>query len=458
MISPKDQAELIKKYDVPVPRYTSYPTMPYWDTAMFNTEKWLDAVKRAFEESNDTKGISLYIHLPFCESLCTYCACNTRITKNHTVEIHYIRALLKEWGMYRKIFGKKPVVRELHLGGGTPTFFSPENLKWLISYLLEDALVHDDFEFSFEGHPNNTTAEHLKTLYDLGFRRVSFGVQDLDPKVQQTINRIQPFENLSTATSLSRNIGYSSISFDLIYGLPFQTTSSITITMEKVLALRPDRISFYSYAHVPWLRPGQRGYEDADLPGDVAKRELYETGRAMLKREGYEDVGMDHFALRHDPLFTAHTSGKLHRNFMGYTTQSTDLLVGLGTSAISDAKYAYAQNLKKAEEYTQSIINDQLAVFKGHIQTSQDLLLKKCILELACEGKLRQQSILDLKTDLFLPALDRMTAEGILSCDLDGLQVTEFGRAFIRNICSVFDVRMNGSGDKITSTVFSKSM
>ncbi len=458
MINFASQAELIKKYDVPVPRYTSYPTMPYWDTKEFETEKWIAAVRRTFDESNDSKGISLYLHLPFCESLCTYCACNTRITKNHNVEIQYIRSLLKEWELYKNIFGRKPVIRELHLGGGTPTFFSPENLRWLINYLLEDVHIHDDREFSFEGHPNNTTAEHLKTLYDLGFTRVSFGVQDLDQKVQQTINRIQPFENLEKVTNLSRAIGYESINYDLIYGLPFQTSTTIINTIEKVLALKPDRASFYSYAHVPWLKPGQRGYEDADLPADIVKRQIYETGRALFKSHGYDDIGMDHFALPHDSLFKAHCNGRLHRNFMGYTTTDTDLLVGLGTSAISDAKYAYAQNLKKVEAYAEAITNDKLAIFKGHIQTDEDLYLKKCILEVACEGKIRHQNIQNIESEMILPALYKMNEEGILCSNMTGFQVTESGRPFIRNICSVFDLRMKNSVNQVEGNFFSKAI
>jgi oxygen-independent coproporphyrinogen III oxidase len=458
MIDIENRAELIKKYDVPVPRYTSYPTMPYWDTQSFDLKKWISAVKQSFKESNDTKGISLYIHLPFCESLCTYCACNTRITRNHKVEIEYIRTLLKEWSIYKTLFGERAQIRELHLGGGTPTFFSPENLKWLVGDILEDAKVHENFEFSFEGHPNNTSEGHLRSLYELGFRRVSFGVQDLDEKVQRTINRIQPFGNLENVTNLARAIGYSSISFDLIYGLPFQTTFSIVNTMEKVLTLRPDRVSYYSYAHVPWLKPGQRGYEDADLPADVIKRKLYETGRAMLKSKGYEDVGMDHFALLHDSLFKAQSNGQLHRNFMGYTTNQTDLLIGLGTSAISDAKYAYAQNLKKVEDYATSIVNNRLSVFKGHIQTSRDLLLKKCILELACEGKLHRENISHLKIEPALPNLGKMMEEGIICYNVDGIQVTDFGRAFIRNVCSIFDFRMNEPREQIKPTLFSKAI
>jgi len=458
MIKFPSEASLLKKYDVPVPRYTSYPTMPYWDTEKFTGENWIESVKKTFDETNDSKGISLYIHLPFCESLCTYCACNTRITKNHKVEIAYIRSLLKEWEQYKKIFGRRPIIRELHLGGGTPTFFSPENLKWLLSYLLEDCNIHDKREFSFEGHPNNTTAEHLQTLFDLGFRRVSFGVQDLDEKVQRTINRIQPFENLQKVTMLSRAIGYESISFDLIYGLPFQTPSTVINTFEKVLTLRPDRVSFYSYAHVPWLKPGQRGYEDADLPSDVIKRLLYETGRSMLKSEGYEDVGMDHFALPSDSILRAQSQGKLRRNFMGYTTTETELLIGLGCSAISDAKYAYAQNVKKVEDYALSISTGTLAIAKGHTQTDQDLHLKMCILEVACQGKITFENLLPLQEKSIIQALETFCSEGILERAQRGLQVTESGRAFIRNICSAFDMRHYSNSKTGVNNLFSKAI
>jgi len=458
MINDQRHADLIKKFNVPVPRYTSYPTMPYWDNDSFDTEAWIAAVKRSFSESNDTKGISLYIHLPFCESLCTYCACNTRITKNHDVEIRYIQNLLKEWEMYRNIFGSLPQIRELHLGGGTPTFFSPANLKWLISYILEEVRIHKDAEFSFEGHPNNTTAEHLQTLYDLGFRRVSFGVQDLDEKVQRTIHRIQPFENLERVTNTSTDIGYHSISFDLIYGLPFQTSSTVADTIKKVLTLKPDRVSYYSYAHVPWIKPGQRGYEDADLPTDVVKRNLYETGRALLRSEGYEDVGMDHFALQHDSLFKAQTSGKLHRNFMGYTTNETDLLIGLGASAISDAKYAYAQNHKKVEDYAAALARNELTVFKGHIQTTQDLFLKKCILAIACQGIISHEALSKINSEAVTSAVRALNELGIVQRDALDFRVTEFGRAFIRNICSVFDFRMTEVTNKKSPDVFSKAI
>lgn len=449
--------DLIKKYDVPVPRYTSYPTIPCWDERNFNLSSWRQSVERIFDESNDTKGISIYIHLPFCESLCTYCACNTRITKNHAVEKNYLEAILAEWELYRYIFGKQPLIREIHLGGGTPTFFSPDNLKYLIEKILSQSGIHHDCEFSFEGHPNNTTKEHLQTLFDLGFSRVSFGIQDLDPTVQKAIHRIQPIENVQSVVENARNIGYESISFDLIYGLPYQTLDTITKTISKTLELHPDRIAFYSYAHVPWLKPGQRGYENANLPTDVEKRNLYEVGKNILLAAGYYEIGMDHFSLPHDSLFRAKSNNKLHRNFMGYTTTETDLLVGLGTSAISDAKYAYAQNEKNVEAYQAMMAKNQLAISKGHLQQDEDILLRRCIQEIACTGKIDRKHLMKISSEEDIAReLEIMQAEGILKLTNDSLIVTEMGKAFIRNICKVFDMRLKKSiHDK---TVYSKAI
>jgi oxygen-independent coproporphyrinogen III oxidase len=434
--------QLIRKYDVPVPRYTSYPTVPCWNTEEFSIGGWWSAVEKCFAESNKSKGISLYIHLPFCESLCTYCACNTRITRNHSVEEKYVKSVLQEWNLYKKHFDGIPLIRELHLGGGTPTFFNTGNLSKLISGILEGSAIHPDYEFSFEGHPNNTTNEHLQTLFDLGFRRVSFGVQDLDPKVQKAVNRVQPFENLVRVVDQSRNIGYHSVSFDLIYGLPYQTVDTVTRTVNKVISLRPDRIAFYSYAHVPWMKPGQRGYEDADLPSDVVKRSLYETGRELFHAHGYIDIGMDHFSLPHDSLYIAAKERRLHRNFMGYTTNQTDLLVGLGVSSISDAKYAYAQNLKKVEDYQEEIYQQNTAIFKGHLQVQEDLIHRRAILDIACKGKLDAELMAKITDPIVDHELSIFEEENLIELNSDGLQVTETGRIFIRNICNVFDKRV----------------
>lgn len=432
-------SDLLKKYDVPVPRYTSYPTVPHWQVNDFSESVWKNKLKVAFQESNTTKGISIYIHLPFCESLCTYCACNTRITKNHTVEDKYIAALFKEWEMYEAIVEEKPVLRELHLGGGTPTFFSPENLDKLLGTLMQRVIIHPQHEFSIEGHPNNTTSEHLAVLYKNGFRRISFGVQDLSEQVQKAIHRIQPFENVKRVVDESRSQGYQSISFDLVYGLPFQTVASIEQTMRQVLTLKPDRISFYSYAHVPWIKPGQRGYEDADLPGDVRKRQLYETGRDLLIANGYMEIGMDHFALPHDSLAMAQQQGKLHRNFMGYTTTNTDLLVGLGTSSISETKFGYAQNVKTVEEYERKTAQGELPVLKGHLQYNDDVLRKEIILAISCKGFVSRQLLLPVFTDEIILKMEEMEDEGLINLSEEGMYVTPLGKTFIRNICSVFD-------------------
>jgi oxygen-independent coproporphyrinogen III oxidase len=445
----KDYATLLKKYDVPVPRYTSYPTVPQWQTQAFDANTWQQKLKLAFDESNAAKGISLYIHLPFCESLCTYCACNTRITKNHAVEEKYITALMQEWALYESIFINKPILRELHIGGGTPTFFSAANLDRLLTDLLSRVDIHPEHEFSLEGHPNNTMAAHLDVLQKHGFKRISFGVQDLSTQVQKAIHRIQPFENLERVVQQSRERGFTSVSFDLIYGLPFQTVASVTDTMKQVLSLRPDRISFYSYAHVPWLKPGQRGYEDADLPGDLRKRTLYETGRSRLIMAGYVEIGMDHFALQHDTLYKAQRTGKLHRNFMGYTTTNTDILIGLGASSISETTYGYAQNKKEVEAYQQTVAAGMLPVWKGHLHAGDDRLRKDIILSLSCHGFANMEDVKAVIDDGRMEMLEEMEEEGLLYINHNDIRVTQTGFTFIRNICQVFDAYAGSMGEKV---------
>jgi oxygen-independent coproporphyrinogen-3 oxidase len=277
---------LIRKYNQPVPRYTSYPTVPFWDSKL-SVEKWQESFARQFNLLNAADGISIYIHLPFCESLCTYCGCNKKITQNHTVEEQYLAAVEKEWKLYRTLMKQTPVIREIHLGGGTPTFFSPKNLRYLLNTLLKTSVVHPHHEFSIEGHPNNTTKEHLETLYAMGFRRISYGVQDLDPEVQKVINRVQPIENVKKATENARDAGFTSVNFDLIYGLPLQKVQSIENTIRQVIALKPDRIAFYSYAHVPWTSRVQRLFHEADLPGAEEKIQLYLKGKELLMGNGY---------------------------------------------------------------------------------------------------------------------------------------------------------------------------
>jgi oxygen-independent coproporphyrinogen-3 oxidase len=435
---------LTEKYNTPVPRYTSYPTMPYWDTANFTVSNWEDNIQKAFTDANNAGGISLYIHLPFCEDLCTYCGCNTRITKNHGVEVPYIAAVLKEWEMYEVMFSAKPIIREVHLGGGTPTFFSPKNLEALINGIFEKATVHKDAEFSFEAHPANTTIEHLTTLYKLGFRRLSLGIQDFDPEVQKIINRKQTFEQVLHVTANARKIGYTSINYDLIYGLPHQTMDSLISTMNIVAGLEPDRIAFYSYAHVPWVKPGQRLFTEQDLPQPQLKNKLHEIGRSLLKGYGYQEIGMDHFAMPGDDLLLAQANGTMHRNFMGYTHQRTQLLVGLGVSSISDAGYAFAQNVKTVEEYLKLINAKQLPVFKGHVLTSEDLTIRKHVLEIMCTGKTmwNQQILPSLAIFNGIERLQPLADDGLVEIDPWGLKVTASGNAFLRNICMALDARL----------------
>ncbi|WP_431135139.1 oxygen-independent coproporphyrinogen III oxidase [Psychroserpens mesophilus] len=439
---------LIQKYNIPGPRYTSYPTVPFWDEAQFTKNKWLETFKTSFEESNTEQGISLYIHLPFCESLCTFCACHKHITKRHSMEDNYIDMVLKEWQLYVDLMSTKPIIKEIHLGGGTPTFFSSDNLSKLINGLLEPSELHNDYEFSFEGHPNNTTKEHLQTLYNLGFTRVSFGIQDYDATVQKAIHRIQSFEQVQKVTEWSRAIGYTSISHDLIFGLPFQTIKTMTESITKTKLLRPDRISFYSYAHVPWVKGvGQRGFNEDDLPKGDEKRALYETGKQLLTDLGYEEIGMDHFALKTDHLYKATINKTLHRNFMGYTANTTQLMIGLGMSAISDSWYGFAQNVKTVKEYESIVASGEIPVFRGHILTEEDLVIRQHILNIMChlETSWENKNLRFSKIDIVLEALREAQKDGLIIVDKESLKVPEEAKPFIRNICMGFDVRLHES-------------
>lgn len=436
---------LIQKYNIAAPRYTSYPTVPYWNNAGFNTDTWQKLLQQSFRATNDTEGISIYIHLPYCEQLCTYCGCNKHITVNHAVEDPYIKTLLKEWQLYLGLFDKRPRIRELHLGGGTPTFFTPANLHQLVSGIFKDADVTEDAALSFEGHPNNTTAAHMQTLYDLGFRRMSLGIQDFDIRVQQIINRIQPFETVERVVKEARAIGYTSINFDLIYGLPLQTAAGVTTTINQVMLLKPDRISFYSYAHVPWVKGvGQRRYSEADLPKDEEKRALYDLGKTMFAANNYTEIGMDHFALKEDLLYNAFTNGTLHRNFMGYTDHHTSLMIGLGASSIGDSWYAYAQNEKQIAAWQLLVNNGQFPIVRGHILSEEDLLLRRHIHALMCSFETTWNKA-DTQCDAIMEGLQRLREpekDGLVIVHPKKIAVTLKGRPFIRNICMAFDARL----------------
>ena len=451
------QVDLIKKYNVAGPRYTSYPTVPYWEVDDFTTERWLNNLKETFTATNTTEGISLYIHLPFCESLCTFCGCHKRITKNHAVEEVYIKALLKEWRMYVDFLGSKPILQELHFGGGTPTFFKAENLKHLIEGIKEYAHVPKTAKWSIEGHPNNTTQLHLETLADLGFSRISFGVQDYDPKVQKAINRVQPYQHVAFVTETARSIGFNSICHDLVYGLPFQTMESIQLTVKHTLALKPERIALYSYAHVPWIKGnGQRGFKDADIPKDDEKRALYEYAKRELLSFGYKEIGIDHFALPHDELYVAFSEDRMHRNFMGYSDSKTEVMIGIGVSSISDSWNAFAQNEKSVEAYYSLLEEDKFPVVKGHILNEEDLEVRTHILNLMCHNKTNWDKSSVLDWDQITARMDELIKDELVVVEENQIKIKDKGHAFIRNICMCLDLRLKRKQPK--SQVFSQTI
>ncbi|WP_338357588.1 oxygen-independent coproporphyrinogen III oxidase, partial [Yeosuana marina] len=420
-----------------------YPTVPYWNNDTFSLERWKSSVITSFNETNSSEGISLYIHMPFCESLCTFCGCNKRITKQHDVESPYIDAVLKEWKMYLELFDVKPIIKEMHLGGGTPTFFKPENLKRLINGILKEAVLAEGHEFSFEGHPNNTTRDHLQALYDVGFRRVSYGVQDYNITVQKAIHRIQPFENVKRVTELAREIGYTSIGHDIIFGLPFQTMEHVEQTILKTKELCPDRLAFYSYAHVPWIKGnGQRGFKDSDLPKAELKRQQYELGKQLLMDVGYHEIGMDHFALPTDSLYKSMQNKSLHRNFMGYTASKTQTMIGLGVSSIGDSWYGFGQNVKVLEDYYELLEKDIIPVYRGHILNKEDLIIRKHILNLMCSFETSWDSDETHFAEIpeVLIKLKEMENDELLVVESKSIKILPKGQPFVRNICMAFDL------------------
>ncbi len=427
---------LLAKYNIPAPRYTSYPTVPYWQSTAPSQAAWKSQVVQAFQENNE---ISLYIHLPYCEQLCTYCGCNKRITKNHQVEEPYIDAVLAEWAMYKALLPGKPILKEVHLGGGTPTFFSPKALERLLSTIYKDVAIAEDCEMGFEAHPGTTEREHLATLAKLGFKRLSIGIQDFAPEILLLINRSQTYEQVAEVTSWARTLGYTSINYDLIFGLPRQTKAHILDNMTKLAELRPERLAFYSYAHVPWIKPSQRAYSEADLPKGAEKRALYDLGRTLLEEIGYQEIGMDHFALPHDGLSKALRSGSLHRNFMGYTPFDTTLNLALGASSISDSWTAFVQNEKKIEDYQDKVAQGVFPILKGHLLSYEDQVLRKHILNIMClyqtEWPYEEQSLLEPA----LARLEELEKDGLIRIDSDRVEVTPLGQPFIRNICLAFD-------------------
>lgn len=435
-------AELIRRYDVAAPRYTSYPTVPCWETSPSESQ-WLEHLRRQFA-GGDTAGAALYVHVPFCRSLCTYCGCNTRITRDRSIATRYVGTLLEEWRLYREALGAHAGYVELHLGGGTPTFLAPEELERLFTGLAAGEARDAEIRRSIEVDPRVTTLEHLDVLARAGFTRLSLGVQDFDPRVQDIVNRVQSEEQVAAVTEAARARGFTSVNFDLIYGLPLQTPDSVRATMSAVARLRPDRIALYAYAHVPWIRPAQRRFTEADLPVGEDKRRLYELGRELLAAQGYREIGLDHFALPDDELWQATESGRLHRNFMGYTERRTLPLIGLGVSAIGDAWSAFAQNEKVIEKYEEKVLRGELPLQRGHVLDAEDLVLRGHILELMT----RFRTVWNERAPEvpFLASVHErlapLEADGLVELAPGECRITLLGRAFLRNVCMAFDARL----------------
>jgi len=434
---------LVAKYDVAGPRYTSYPTVPYWERTPTQRE-WLEHVRQALAAGSE-QGAALYVHIPFCRSLCTFCGCNTRITRSHGFVPPYTQALLAELDLYRSQLGASPIeFGELHFGGGTPTFMTAAELEALLEGLFARARPRPGAVASIEVDPRVTTREQLQVLARYDFTCISLGVQDFDPRVQDIVNRVQSEQQVREITEAARALGFDSVIYDLIYGLPLQTRASVTATMDAVCRLRPDRIALYGYAHVPWIKPGQRRFTEIDLPQGDDKRALYEFGRERLEREGYREIGLDHFALESDGLWRSLRAGTLHRNFMGYTTAFTRPLIGLGVSAIGDAGDAFAQNEKDLQRYQERVARGELPIQRGHVLDEEDLVLRRHILRLMTRLQTQWDRSADV-TGYLASAIERLAepaADGLVELDATHCRVTDRGRAFLRNICMAFDARL----------------
>jgi oxygen-independent coproporphyrinogen-3 oxidase len=445
--------ELLKKYDVPVPRYTSYPTVPYWGEAP-TEEQWMHALTSSL--TPEEAAWSLYLHIPFCETLCTFCGCNTSITKDHAKGLPYVDALHKEWNYYlqnQPLLAKRPL-RHVHLGGGTPTFLVADELTRLLEPMLDQGgWEMGKSEGSIEVDPRRTNKDQLKALRKLGFQRVSLGVQDFNPEVQRLVNRIQPEDITKRISDEARELGYSSVNFDLIYGLPKQTSDSFQHTVETTIKLRPDRIALYSFALVPWIKPAQRLFKDEDLPAGEEKRMLYERAREAFLASGYVEIGMDHFALAEEPLAVAMREGKLHRNFMGYTEIRTDVLLGLGVSAISESRGAFHQNEKVLPLWEQKVNSGKVATHRGHVLTEEDRRQREQILRFMTLGHTPLSEDEQKEAREFLRP---MLEDGLVNFDNNELRITEKGKPFLRNAGAFFDLRLRRA--QPSARIFSQSI
>lgn len=426
---------LFEKYLTAAPRYSTYPAVSDW-TNTPSEEKVSQNLSLFLQ--NSTKSISYYIHIPFCETLCTFCGCNTSITKNHFVEEPYTEAIQKEIELYRKEVPElqESSVADIHLGGGTPTYLSEYNLERIIKTILPNGIQNQKMQFSLEVDPRRTRKTQLKLLADLGFKRVKFGVQDFSQEVQRMVNREQSFELTESMVTNVKSLGYESICIELIYGLPKQSIESIQETLRQTIILHPDQIAFYPYIHVPWIKNSQRLFTQEDLPKSNEKRKLFEFGREFLLDAGYIEIGMDLYALKTDYLTQAKQENKLYRNFTGFTDKKTDILLGLGSSAISETPDLYFQNQKLESSYRKFISKGNHSFFRGHTLSQDDKMRKSCIRELMTVGKTK---LIDFDKPSLQTKLSHWESDGIVRLENGYLEVTPLGLPFLRTILTSLD-------------------
>ena len=436
--------ELLTRFDVSGPRYTSYPTADRFVEA-FGEAEYVLALQQRRSVVNALP-LSLYVHIPFCESLCYYCACNKIITKHPERAEVYLRYLSREIDLHTAHCGKGQVVSQLHFGGGTPTFLTNDGLRELMDMLRSNFTLAPGGEYSIEVDPRTVDADRLAFLAELGFNRLSFGVQDFDPDVQKAVNRVQPAEQVFALMASARALGFESINADLIYGLPRQTAASFDRTLAQVAELRPDRIALYAYAHLPERFKPQRRIISADMPMASDKVAMLSRSLEAFSEAGYVYVGMDHFALPEDALAIAKRQGRLHRNFQGYSTQPDCDLIALGVSAIGRVGATYSQNAKTLDEYYDRINQGKLPVVRGLALTRDDLVRRAVIMSLMCQGELlfeplSQAWLIDFQ-EYFAPELVRlqeMQEQGLVTITAEGVEVTEMGWYFVRGIAMLFD-------------------
>ncbi len=438
--------ELLTRFDVSGPRYTSYPTADRFVDAFGEDEYVLALQQRRQSAVGKALPLSIYVHIPFCESLCYYCACNKIITKHHDRADVYLRYLSREIDLHTAHLGVGQVVSQIHFGGGTPTFLSDEGLRELMGMLRSNFTLVPGGEYSIEVDPRTVDASRLALLHELGFNRLSFGVQDFDPEVQKAVHRIQPAEQVFALVESARAIGFDSINVDLIYGLPKQTPDSFDRTLAQVAQLRPDRIALYAYAHLPDRFKPQRRIIWADLPMASSKVAMLARSLEAFSSAGYVYVGMDHFALPEDALAIAKRQGRLHRNFQGYSTQPDCDLIGLGVSAIGRVGATYSQNAKTLDDYYDRLNQGRLPVVRGLALTRDDLVRRAVIMALMCQGELLFEPLdsswlIDFRK-YFAPELEQlqeMEQQGLVKLSAEGIEVTAMGWYFVRGIAMVFD-------------------